>query len=49
MEPWWCTLCGCWIEARQIVSGQHVHLMHPDHDAVPETWPDSGPVIWEEL
>jgi hypothetical protein len=42
-----CQLCGQRMVTPAILD--HVRLMHPDQDAVPERWPDGGLVIYEEI
>lgn len=44
MSPWRCVLCGEQVDAGDIMTGDHLRLFHPDHDAQPELWPD-GEVV----
>jgi hypothetical protein len=47
MEDWDCRICNEKIPAEEIVSGNHLRLMHPEHDFM-GTWPDGSVLYWED-
>lgn len=49
MSPWKCLLCDTRIPAQDIVTGNHLRVMHPDYDeGTPDHWPDGGIVFLDD-
>lgn len=42
-----CLLCGEHVPAAETLD--HFRLLHPDMDAIPETWPAGGIVVHEDF